>query len=45
MPYIAPFVASLDPSEREALIVEAVSQVGDVPLERSIVVLTWAKPA
>jgi len=45
MPYLAPFVASLDPSERDELIVEAVSQVGNVPLVRSIVVLTWAKPA
>ena len=43
MAYIAPFVKSLDDSEREALIDEAASQVADIPLVRSIVVLTWAK--
>lgn len=45
MAFVAPFVASLAAPEREALTAEAVSKVGDVPLVRSIVVLTWAKPA
>ena len=44
MAHTAPFVQSLDDSERRALIDEAVAKVGDVPLVRSIVVLTWAKP-
>ena len=45
MAQFAPFIATLEPAEREALIDEAVSQVGDDPLVRSIVVLTWTKPS
>ena len=44
MAQIAPFVQSLDDAERQTLIDEAVALVGDVPLVRSIVVLTWSKP-
>jgi ubiquinone/menaquinone biosynthesis C-methylase UbiE len=44
MAQLAPFVATLAPLERAALIDEAVAQVGDAPLVRSMVVLTWTKP-
>ncbi len=44
MAHTAPFVESLDDAERQRLIDEAVARVGDVPLVRSIVVLTWSKP-
>jgi len=44
MAQTAPFVQSLDDTERQDLIDEAVALVGDVPLVRSIVVLTWSKP-
>ena len=45
MAHIAPFVDSLDESERGRLVDEAVAKVGDVPLVRSMVVLTWRKTA
>jgi ubiquinone/menaquinone biosynthesis C-methylase UbiE len=45
MAQFAPFLATLERPEREALIDEAVAQVGGEPLVRSMVVLTWTKPA
>ena len=43
MAHIAPFVATLPPSEREQLRREAVDALDDSPLVRSIVVVTWRK--
>jgi SAM-dependent methyltransferase len=45
MAHVAPFVDSLDEAERLRLVDQAVERVGDVPLVRSMVVVTWEKPA
>jgi hypothetical protein len=45
MAHIAPFVASLTDSERRLLMEAAVSNLGGVPLVRSMVVLRWERPA
>jgi ubiquinone/menaquinone biosynthesis C-methylase UbiE len=46
MAHLAPFVATLDPGDRHALVEACVAALGaDVPtLVRSMVVLTWSKP-
>jgi hypothetical protein len=45
MAHLAPFVATLDPGDRHALVQDCVTELGrDVPvLVRSMVVLTWSK--